>query len=177
VAGTLRWRLTAAPLTRCVLASSPTILWLLRSLQSSTRPCAGQNGERASGVMLVAGVPPSRQPWQGGFRRLVISVSIQARVRAKQIRANICQSSFEFCSQSWYSQCRLQVAALRIRQLRLLFVVLSEQLQRELSHDSQYLAEVITPRACSRIPSSSLGSSMPACVLVGNPLGNRVAAC
>jgi hypothetical protein len=62
VAGTLRWRLTAAPLTRCVLTSSPTILWLLRSLQSSTRPCAGQNGERASGVMLVAGVPPSRPP-------------------------------------------------------------------------------------------------------------------
>jgi hypothetical protein len=91
VAGTLRWRLTAAPLTRCVLASSPTILWLLRSLQSSTRPCAGQNGERASGVMLVAGVLSSRQPWQGGFRWLVISVSTQARVRTKQTRANICQ--------------------------------------------------------------------------------------
>jgi hypothetical protein len=85
VAGTLRWRLTAAPLTRCVLASSPTILWLLRSLQSRTRPCAGQNGERASGVMLVAGVPSSRQPWQGGF------VSTQARVRTKQTRANICK--------------------------------------------------------------------------------------
>jgi hypothetical protein len=92
VAGRLRWRLTAAPLTWCLLASSPTILWLLWSLQSRTRPCAGKDDERAPGVMLAAGVPQSRQSWQGF--RFVITVSTQTRVRTKQIRTTVYLLSF-----------------------------------------------------------------------------------
>ena len=52
VAGRLRWRLTAAPLTWCLQASSPTILWLLWPVQLRARPCAVKDGDRAPGVML-----------------------------------------------------------------------------------------------------------------------------